>query len=47
VYSRGVVVQEIWADWHGQDILLLRCSDQLRFGQIYRALQRAVENSTD
>jgi hypothetical protein len=47
VYSRGVVVQEIWADWRGRDILLLRCSDQMRFGQIYRALQRAVENRTD
>jgi hypothetical protein len=43
VHIRGVVVQEIWAQWHGQDILLLRSSDKLRFGQIYRALQRAME----
>jgi len=44
VYVHGVVVQEIWAQWHGQEILLLRSSDKLRFGQIYRALQRAVED---
>ncbi|HZN73327.1 MAG TPA: DUF6232 family protein [Micromonosporaceae bacterium] len=47
VHLRGVHVQEIWADWRGHDILLLRSSDQLRFGQIYRALQRAMEHRAD
>jgi hypothetical protein len=46
VYLRGTIVQEIWAQWHGHDILLLRSSDRLKFGQIYRALQRAVEDRT-
>lgn len=43
VHLRGVVVQEIWVRWHDQEIMLLRSSDSLRFGQVYRALQRAIE----
>jgi len=43
VHVHGVVVREIWARWHGQEILLLSSSDSLRFGRVYRALQRALE----
>jgi hypothetical protein len=44
VNVHGVVVHEIWARCGGEDILLLRTSDSLRFGRIYRALERALEN---
>jgi hypothetical protein len=37
------VVNEIWVRYAGEDQLLLRTSNALRFGQIYRAVQRAVE----
>lgn len=46
VHHRGVIVQEIWADWRGEEVLLLRSSDQTQFGQVYRALQRAIEHRT-
>jgi hypothetical protein len=42
-YDRGASVHELWVQRRGQEIMLLRTSDGLRFGQIYRALQRAVE----
>ena len=42
-YDRGNVVNEIWVRYAGEDQLLLRTSNALRFGQIYRAVQRAVE----
>ena len=42
-YARGAHVLEIWAAWRGQPVLLLRTRDALRFGTIYRAVQRAVE----
>jgi hypothetical protein len=42
-YSRGSRQVEIWAWWRGGPVLLLRTTDQLRFGKIYRALQRALE----
>jgi hypothetical protein len=42
-YSRGSRQIEIWALWRGSPVLLLRTGDQLRFGKIYRALQRALE----
>jgi hypothetical protein len=42
-YDRGAGVQELWVQRRGQEIMLVRSSDQLRFGQIYRAVQRAVE----
>ena len=42
-YDRGTVVNELWVRYGGQDLLLLRTTNTLRFGQIYRAVQRAVE----
>lgn len=42
-YDRGVRAQELWVQYRGQQVMLLRTSDALRFGQIYRAVQRAVE----
>lgn len=44
-YDRGSAVHEIWVQCRGADVLLLRTNDALRFGQIYRALQRALEQS--
>ncbi|MGC5021170.1 DUF6232 family protein [Micromonospora sp. DT47] len=43
-YVRGSRQLEMWARWRGQPVLLLRTGDALRFGQIYRAVQRAVES---
>ncbi|TDC31665.1 DUF6232 family protein [Micromonospora sp. KC213] len=43
-YARGSRQLEMWARWRGQPVLLLRTGDALRFGQIYRAAQRAMEN---
>ncbi|MBM0238198.1 hypothetical protein JNW88_15445 [Micromonospora sp. ATA32] len=42
-YARGSRQREIWARWRGQPVLLLRTGDALRFGKVYRAVQRAVE----
>ncbi|GIG86347.1 DUF6232 family protein [Plantactinospora endophytica] len=42
-YERGAKVQELWVQYRGEEALLLRSSDALRFGQIYRAIQRAIE----
>lgn len=42
-YERGSHVHELWVRHHGQEVLLLRTPDALRFGQVYRAVQRAVE----
>lgn len=42
-YDRGLRIQELWIRHHDQEIMLVRSSDALRFGQIYRAVQRAVE----
>ncbi|WP_433390953.1 DUF6232 family protein [Micromonospora sp. KLBMP9576] len=42
-YTRGSRQLEIWARWRGQPVRLLCTHDALRFGQIYRAVQRAVE----
>ncbi|MDQ7909814.1 DUF6232 family protein [Phytohabitans sp. ZYX-F-186] len=44
-YARGSRSLEIWATWRGQPVLLLQTGDALRFGQIYRALQRALEST--
>jgi hypothetical protein len=44
-YDRGSAVHEIWVQCRGADVLLLRTDDALRFGQIYRALQRALEQT--
>jgi len=43
VNVHGVAVHEIWAQWRGTEILLVRTGDALRFGRIYRALERALE----
>ncbi|GIM83239.1 DUF6232 family protein [Salinispora arenicola] len=42
-YARGSRRLEIWVRWRGQPVRLVATSDALRFGQIYRAVQRAVE----
>lgn len=42
-YDRGTAVREIWVRWRGHDLVLVRTSDAARFGQIYRAIERAVE----
>ncbi|MFD2764466.1 DUF6232 family protein [Micromonospora eburnea] len=42
-YARGSRELEMWARWQGQPVRLLRTGDALRFGQIYRAVQRAME----
>ncbi|GAA3727285.1 hypothetical protein GCM10022225_05720 [Plantactinospora mayteni] len=42
-YERGAKVQELWVQYRGEEVILLRSSDALRFGQIYRAIQRAIE----
>jgi hypothetical protein len=42
-YARGSRNLQIWADVRGARVLLLQTDDALRFGQIYRALQRALE----
>ena len=44
-YVRGAHDLEIWADFQGRTVLLLHTRDALRFGQIYRALQRALEST--
>ncbi|WP_027644452.1 DUF6232 family protein [Salinispora oceanensis] len=44
-YARGSRRLEIWIRWQGRPMLLLATADALRFGQIYRALQRAIEAS--
>ncbi len=42
-YDRGSHSLEIWGRVRGREVLLLRDADRQRFGQIYRALQRALE----
>lgn len=42
-YDRGNRVNELWVRYAGHDQMLLRTTNALRFGQIYRAVQRAVE----
>ena len=42
-YDRGSRCLEIWGRVRGRDVLLLRTDNAQRFGQIYRALQRALE----
>jgi hypothetical protein len=51
-YARGAHEYEIWAEPRGGQarrsapVRLLHTSDALRFGQVYRALQRAVEHGS-
>ncbi|GAB3153547.1 hypothetical protein GCM10027290_46510 [Micromonospora sonneratiae] len=42
-YDKGARINELWVQRNGQEILLLSTSNALRFGQIYRAVQRVVE----
>lgn len=42
-YDMGTKVHEIWAIWRGKELMLLRVSDETRFGKIYRSIQRALE----
>ncbi|MER7444939.1 DUF6232 family protein [Micromonospora avicenniae] len=44
-YARGSRQRELWVRCQGRHVLLLRTGDALRFGQIYRAVQRAVEQA--
>jgi hypothetical protein len=44
-YDRGNRTQELWIQCRGREVMLLRSADELRFGQVYRAVQRAVEQS--
>ncbi|WP_020493582.1 DUF6232 family protein [Salinispora mooreana] len=44
-YARGSRQLEIWIRWQGRPMLLLATADAVRFGQVYRALQRAIEAS--
>lgn len=44
-YDRGSHRLEIWADVAGTPVMLLQTRDAQRFGQIYRALQRALERA--
>src|SRR3954447_13527754 len=42
-YDRGSRSLEIWGRVRGREVLLLRTGNAQRFGQIYRALQRALD----
>jgi hypothetical protein len=42
-YARGSRELQVWAEIQHRTVLLLRTDDAQRFGQIYRALQRALE----
>lgn len=46
-YERGTRIHELWVRYRGHDVMLLSTPDALRFGQIYRAVQRAVEQQGD
>lgn len=43
LHIHGLETHELWVHWRGADLLLVRTTDALRFGQIYRALGRAME----
>jgi hypothetical protein len=45
-YDKGSRRREIWARIRGSDVLLLDTDNAQRFGQIYRALQRALDHDT-
>ena len=44
-YDRGSRCLEIWGRIRGRDVLLMRTDNAQRFGQIYRAIQRALDGS--
>ncbi|MEU2986420.1 DUF6232 family protein [Micromonospora aurantiaca] len=43
-YARGSREMEMWAEWRGRPVRLLHTRDAMRFGQVYRAVQRAMES---
>jgi hypothetical protein len=43
-HDHGRGQHEIWARANGTDQLIYSTTDATRFGQVYRALQRAIEN---
>lgn len=43
-YERGGKEHQIWARHMDQDVLIFATRDKLRFGKVYRALQRAIEH---
>jgi hypothetical protein len=43
-YDRGSHRREIWARVGGQEVLLMTTGNKQRFGQVYRALQRALDD---
>lgn len=43
-YARGAHEYEIWAEKRGAAVRLWHTRDALRFGQVYRAIQRAAES---
>jgi hypothetical protein len=43
-YERGGAEHQIWARHLNGDVLLFATRDKLRFGKVYRALQRAIEH---
>ena len=45
-HERGHGVHEIWARVGGKNVLIFSTMDALRFGKVYRALQRAIEHSS-
>jgi hypothetical protein len=45
-YDLGSNVHEIWVRWRGKEIMLLRIADELKFGQIYRSIERAMEQQS-
>ncbi|MEJ3749335.1 DUF6232 family protein [Actinomycetes bacterium KLBMP 9797] len=45
-YDRGSAAYELWVQWRGEERVVLRTTDAQRFGQIYRAVQRAVERDS-
>ncbi|MFG2036703.1 DUF6232 family protein [Dactylosporangium sp. NPDC048998] len=44
-HDHGKGVHEIWVRTREQDMMIYSTTDSPKFGQIYRALQRAVEQS--
>ena len=38
-------IREIRARWQGDDVVLIRCTDLIRYGSILRALQRAARRA--
>lgn len=43
--GRSDNTREIWAIWRGQTLMLLRIADRTRFGQVYRAIERALDQN--